>query len=207
MAKQEYKILRFEGGTNNKFDPRDIADNQNAFGALSVRHPGRLVKEGDAKNLYSKTNINGLTINSISGSPSAGGFTRGLGLFSFSHDYNMDSTPVEIDTDYIVINDANQIEVYDPNKDSSAGWADKFKLGSRDTTVKPEYYNVDGALRVCDSNFEVLGPMNRQLVLTQLFQFSLIDFLRIFYIDTKFLYIRSINWLIEYFSNYKCSKF
>ena len=155
MAKQEYKILRFEGGTNNKFDPRDIADNQNAFGALSVRHPGRLVKEGDAKNLYSKTNINGLAITPIDANPSTGGFTSGFGLFSFSHDYNMDSTPVEVDTDYIVINDANQIEVYDPNKDSSAGWADKFTLGSRNTTVKPEYYNVDGALRVCDSNFEV----------------------------------------------------
>ena len=168
MAKQEYKILRFEGGTNNKFDPRDIADNQNAFGALSVRHPGRLVKEGDAKNLYSKTNINGLTINSISGSPSTGGFTRGFGLFSFSHDYNMDSTPVEVDTDYIVINDANQIEVYDPNKDSSAGWADKFTLGSRTQTVKPEYYNVDGALRVCDSNFEVKDVnINTDLAITK----------------------------------------
>ena len=101
MAKQEYKILRFEGGTNNKFDPRDIGDNQNAFGALSVRHPGRLVKEGDAKNLYSKTNINGLQITPIDANPSTGGFTSGFGLFSFSHDYNMDSTPVEVDTDSV----------------------------------------------------------------------------------------------------------
>lgn len=168
MAKQEYKILEFHGGTNNKFDPRDIGDNQNAFGALSVRHPGRLVKEGDAKNLYSKTNINGLQIAPIDANPSTGGFTRGLGLFSFSHDYNMDSTPVEVDTDYIVINDANQIEVYDPNKDSSAGWADKFTLGSRNTTVKPEYYNVDGALRVCDSNFEVKDVnINTDLAITK----------------------------------------
>ena len=30
MPKQEYKILGFHGGTNNKFDARDIEDNQNA---------------------------------------------------------------------------------------------------------------------------------------------------------------------------------
>ena len=72
-------------------------------------------------------------------------------------DYNMDTPPVEIDTDYIVINDANEIDIYDPNKDGSADFRDnQFTLGSRTQTVKPEYYNVDGALRVCDSNFEVI---------------------------------------------------
>ena len=82
MAKQEYKILEFHGGTNNKFDPRDIGDNQNAFGALSVRHPGRLVKEGDAKNLYNKTGINNHAITAIDSDPSTGGFSKGFGLFS-----------------------------------------------------------------------------------------------------------------------------
>ena len=157
MAKQEYKILRFEGGTNTKFDPRDIGDNQNAFAALSVRNPGRLVKEGDAKNLYDKTGINNHAIGAINNTPSTGGFSKGFGLFSFSHDYNMDTPPVEIDTDYIVINDANEIDIYDPNKDGGADFRDnQFTLGSRTQTVKPEYYNVDGALRVCDSNFEVI---------------------------------------------------
>ena len=156
MAKQEYKILRFEGGTNDKFDPRDIGDNQNAFSALSVRNPGRLVKEGDAKNLYNKTGINNHAITAIDSDPSTGGFSKGFGLFSFSHDYNMDTPPVEVDTDYIVVNDANGIDIYDPNKNGGADFRDnQFTLGSRNTTVKPEYYNVDGALRVCDSNFEV----------------------------------------------------
>ena len=152
MAKQEYKILEFHGGTNNKFDARDIADNQNAQSSLSVRHPGRLVKEGDCKNLYSKTDLNGHAITNIT--TSTGGFEKGYGLFSFSHDYNMDSTPLELDTDFICINDANGIDIYDPNQ--STEWQpNKFLLGSRTATVKPEYYNVDGALRACDSNFEV----------------------------------------------------
>ena len=52
MAKQEYKILEFHGGTNNKFDARDIADNQNAQASLSVRRPGRLTTEGGFRNTY-----------------------------------------------------------------------------------------------------------------------------------------------------------
>ena len=155
MPKQEYKILEFHGGTNHKFDPRDIADNQNAYSQLSVNKVGRLVKEGDAKNLYNKTDINGHSITDITSFPvSNGGFTRGYGLFSFPHDYDMDSPPDEVNTDFICINDANGIDIYDPNQ--STEWQqNKFYLGSRVATVKPEYYNVDGALRVCDTNFSV----------------------------------------------------
>ena len=65
MAKQEYKILNFEGGTNNKYDPRDIAENQNTYSQFSVNKVGRLVKEGDAKNLYDKTNSNNHTITNV----------------------------------------------------------------------------------------------------------------------------------------------
>ena len=59
MAKQEYKILEFHGGTNSKSDPRDITENQNAFSQMSVDNPGRLVVEGSALSLYSKTDLNG----------------------------------------------------------------------------------------------------------------------------------------------------
>ena len=96
MAKQEYKILRFEGGTNTKFDPRDIGDNQNAFAALSVRNPGRLVKEGDAKNLYDKTGINNHAIGAINNTPSTGGFSKGFGLFSFSKTFLQGISPLRI---------------------------------------------------------------------------------------------------------------
>ena len=152
MPKQEHKILEFHGGSNNKFDPRDIAENQNESSIFSIRRPGRLVLEGAATTLYDKTDINGHTITDIDAT--SGGFEMGYGLFSFSHDYTMDSTPSEEDTDYICINDMNGIDIYDPNQ--STEWqTDKFLLGSRTATVKPEYYNGDGALRVCDSNFSV----------------------------------------------------
>ena len=148
--KQEYKILEFHGGTNNKMDPRDIADNQNVMSQFSVNNPGRLVKEGDAKNLYSKTDLNGHTITDITSV--SGGFQKACGLHLFSHDYDMEGD--EIDTEFICVNDANGIDIYDPNQ--STEWqANKLYLGSRTATVKPEYYNVDGALRVCDRNFAV----------------------------------------------------
>ena len=151
MPKQEYKIQSFHGGSNNKFDPRDIEDNQNAFSALSITNPGRLTLEGSAMTLYDKTDINGKTVNDITGNL---GFKAGHGLFSFSHDYDMESTPDEIDTEFIALNDGADIDIYDPNQ--STEWQEaKFKLGSRTATVKPSYYNVDGALRVCDSNFGV----------------------------------------------------
>ena len=65
MPKQEYKILEFHGGTNNLFDPRDIAENQNAFSQMSIGNPGRLTLEGGALSLYSKTSINPLTVTDV----------------------------------------------------------------------------------------------------------------------------------------------
>ena len=154
MAKQEYKILNFEGGTNNKYDPRDIAENQNTYSQFSVNKVGRLVKEGDAKNLYDKTNLNNHTITNVT--TDSGGFERSYGLHIFTHDFDMDSPPDEVSTEFICINDANGIDIYDPNKSGGADFRDNhFTLGSRTATVKPKYYNVDGGLRTCDSNFDI----------------------------------------------------
>jgi len=154
VPKQEHQILSFHEGTNNKFDPRDIEDAQNAFSQLSINSPGRLTMEGGALTLYSPTGINAHAISSGIAS-GTGGFTKGYGLFAFSHDFDMDATPDEVESEFIVTNDANQIEIYDPNKSDGAGWTDKFTLGARSSNVKPNYYNVDGALRACDSNFAV----------------------------------------------------
>ena len=166
MAKQEYKILEFHGGTNSKMDPRDIAENQNVVSQFSVNNPGRLVKEGDGKNLYDKTDLNGHTITDIT--TTSGGFEKGCGLHLFSHDYDMEGD--EVDTEFICVNDGNGIDIYDPNQ--STEWqANKLLLGSRTATVKPEYYNVDGALRVSDRNLEVsnrnLGVSNRNLAASE----------------------------------------
>ena len=168
MPKQEYKIQSFHGGTNNKFDPRDIEDNQNASSSLSIRNPGRLTLEGSAMTLYDKTTINPLTVTDVGAAGTQAdpqSFVAGYGLFAFSHDYDLDGD--EVDTEFVVSNDKSSINIYDPNK-SSPGWYSlgggasgagsgtaKFTVGSRLGTVKPAYYNVDGALRVCDSNFAV----------------------------------------------------
>lgn len=153
MPKQEYKILEFHGGTNNKFDPRDIAENQNTQASFSVRRPGRLTTEGGFKSTYHHSSVNGKAINDIDGTLA---FKAGYGLYMFSHDYDMDATPDEVDSFFIVTNDSVDIDIYDSNKSGGAGWNDaKFKLGSRVATVKPDYFNVDGGLRASDSNFGV----------------------------------------------------
>ena len=101
MAKQQHKILQFHGGSNNKFDPRDIREDQNVTAQLSVRNPGRLVMEGAGLTPYTPSQINGKTINDITGTQ---GFKRGYGLFSFSHDFDMetaaDGSPDEIATEF-----------------------------------------------------------------------------------------------------------
>ena len=163
MPKQEYKIQSFHGGSNNKFDPRDIGDDQNAVSRLSVRNPGRLTTEGSAMTLYDKTTINPLTVTDVGANPQS--FVPGYGLFAFSHDYDLDGD--EVDTEFIVSNDKSSINIYDPNK-STPGWYSlgggasgagsgtaKFTVGSREATVKPSYYNVHGAFRACDSNFSL----------------------------------------------------
>ena len=163
MPKQEHKIQSFHGGTNNKFDPRDIGDDQNEKSQFSIRNPGRLTLEGSAMTLYDKTNVSPVTVTDVGAAGTQAdpqSFVSGYGLFTFSHDYDMDATPDEVDTEFIVTNDQSSINIYDPNK-SSPGWYNldggtaKFTVGSRLGTVKPVYYNVDGALRVCDSNFAV----------------------------------------------------
>ena len=124
MPKQEYKILEFHGGTNFNFDAKDIADNQNVQSQLSVKNPGRLTAEGAALSLYggASATINGKSINDIT---TTSGFKAGYGLFTFPHDYDMEGD--EIDTNYIVINDAADIDIYDPNQ--STQWQEaKFTL-------------------------------------------------------------------------------
>ena len=168
MPKQEHKILEFHGGSNTRFDARDINPNQNARSALAINSPGKIITEGSSQTLYDKTSISGKTISDITAGTNKA-FKSGYGLFAFSHDYDMDSTPGEVDTEFIVTNDGSDIDIYDPNKSGGAGWRDaSFTLGARTSTVKPEYYNVDGALRACDSNFGVTDvAINTDLAATK----------------------------------------
>jgi len=115
MPKQEHKILSFHGGTNLKFDARDIGDDQNAKSQFAIRNPGRLTFEGSAMTIYDKTNVSPVTVTDVGASP--GSFVPGYGLFAFSHDYDMDATPDEVDTEFLVTNDQSSINIYDPNLD------------------------------------------------------------------------------------------
>ena len=60
MAKKVYKIEAFEGGINQKYDPRDIKDNQleEAFN-VDVSNPGRIVMTGDGAADYVTLNSRG----------------------------------------------------------------------------------------------------------------------------------------------------
>ena len=57
MAKKVYKIEAFEGGINQKADPRDIKDNQleEAFN-VDVSNPGRITMTGDGLSGYVNVN-------------------------------------------------------------------------------------------------------------------------------------------------------
>lgn len=170
MAKKVYKIEAFEGGINQKSDPRDIKDNQleEAFN-VDVSNPGRITMTGDGTSDYNNFNSKRTTVtpntnNSILNNSI--NLTPGYGLFSFSHDYNMADTPSEVASDFICINDGAHIHIWDSCYDSTAGtdeWlTSKITLGKAHFNgngdewiekVKPIYYKADNGLRVCDGQF------------------------------------------------------
>jgi len=190
VAKKVYKIEAFEGGINQKYDPRDIEDNQleEAFN-VDVSNPGRILMTGDGAadyvtlnsrgNLVSPAAENNLLLNAMN-------LTAGYGLFAFSHDYNMfgvdnsdgsSAAPVEVETDFLCINDGAHIHIWDAchtNADTTPGdlsnddndmWLTQaITLGKSHAVgdlgdvefvekVKPVYYKADNGLRVCDGQF------------------------------------------------------
>ena len=181
MAKKVYKVEAFEGGLNQKADPRDIEDNQfeELFNA-DVSRKGRITLPGNALSTYSTTTILGGT-ESPSDNPNSiqyenGGLTSGYGLFAFAHDYNMrglatgedypDNVPNNLETDFICINDGAAIDIWDSchTDDSSmevdkSRWINKaIQLGPIDRAqnlgkIKATYYKADNGLRACDGTF------------------------------------------------------
>ena len=181
MAKKVYKVEAFEGGINQKANPRDIEDNQfeELFNA-DVSKKGRITLPGNALSVYK-------TINALGGEESTGdnpniitnensGLTSGYGLFSFAHDYNMKglgsnenyptTKPDSLETDFICINDGAAIDIWDSSHSddvsviiSKAIWIEEaIKLGPTLRTqklgkIKPTYYKADNGLRVCDGSF------------------------------------------------------
>ena len=126
MAKKVYKIEAFEGGINQKADPRDIKDNQleEAFN-VDVSNPGRITMTGDGLSGYVNVNAKNQQVSPTEDSSSllinGSNLTNGYGLFTFSHDYNMADTPSEVASDFICINDGAKIHIWDSCYDSVAG--------------------------------------------------------------------------------------
>jgi len=171
VPKEIYKIEAFEGGINQKADPRDIADNQleEAFN-VDVSNPGRITMTGDGTSPYVNINAKSKQVSPSEDSSSLlinnSNLTNGYGLFTFSHDYNMADTPSEVASDFICINDGAKIHIWDSCYDSVAGtdqWLlSKINLGESNFNgngdewiekVKPIYYKADNGLRVCDGQF------------------------------------------------------
>ena len=179
MAKKVLKIEAFECGINQKYDPRDINDNQleEAFN-VDVSNPGRITMTGDGAAEYSHLTVKGNYVTPDSDSEdllNGMNLTRGYGLFSFSHDYNMKGllanetdNPDEVEVDFLCINDGADIHIWDScHNPTPTGindvWISKaITLGKAHANgagdefvekVKPVYYKADNGLRACDGQF------------------------------------------------------
>ena len=140
MPKQEYQIVEFHGGSNNKADPRDIPDKQNVFSAISVRNPGKLGIDGSFKSKYAASIDNHQ------------GIWEGRGLFFALTDrtiknyitYLAQASSSNTVGDGAMFNlDGKNIQAY-----SDGAWiADVLELGKVDTDYQSSYHYAYGGLR------------------------------------------------------------
>tara|TARA_R110000744_G_scaffold133783_1_gene242339 strand:- start:377 stop:3295 length:2919 start_codon:yes stop_codon:yes gene_type:complete len=178
MAGKQHLVLNsFHNGLNTKINSRDIADDNLAISDnISVDDVGRLTMSGVpvAVSLSSHPTMN------------AGNFVDGYNLFRFSSDYNTSTTgsvaagSILADTNYIIIwNDADGKFYWLPGTttwetitalDLSSNHWGTYAGGQFTYHAIPNYYYVDGALRVCDTVFTNLtnpnywiGTINRVL--------------------------------------------
>ena len=153
MPKQIHKIDQFHGGLNTNSDPRDIADNElsTALGVMVDELGTIRMLGGDAEHA-SETGAAGAHACAIS---------NGYGLFAWNHD-RIDGHTVSAGSDddetgenYLALSDADttgKVHIY---ADSDDTWGTPI-TGFGDNTAgtrKDVFYSVDGALRVCDSEF------------------------------------------------------
>ena len=147
MPKQLYKITQFHGGLNSNSDARDIAENElsEATDVMvdelgKIRMMGGTIAQGAANR--------------------ANAITPGYGLFQFSHDRidgHTAGSGAETGTDYLVFSDSDTTGVISIYELDQPLWGNPI-TGLTDNTSstgqrKDVFYVVDGALRVCDSEF------------------------------------------------------
>ena len=148
MPKQLYKIVQFHGGLNSNSDARDIAENELSDATdVMVDELGKIRMMGGT---------------STSSMPAArpNAITPGYGLFQFSHDRidgHTAGSGAETGTDYLVFSDSDttgKVSIYELDQPL---WGEPITdLANNDSGTgqrKDVFYAVDGALRVCDSEF------------------------------------------------------
>lgn len=150
MPKQIHKVDEFHGGINENADPRDILNNELAAAEnVAVNELGKIRMIGGV------TNANG------GNEPSDADTVAGYGLFSFSSDFSgaNTGTPANTQTNYLAVADTNDSSA---TKIDIAAEGGSFTPSKMDTTIVGgsgnasgaiDYYHVDGALRVSDTNF------------------------------------------------------
>ena len=151
MPKQIWKIDEFHGGINDNADPRDILNNELAAAEnVAVNELGKIRMLGGIANAHT--------------APSDATLSAGYGLLSFSHDMDGaddDSDIAVSQTNYLAISDnsedSDSKSVIDISASSGAfsnGHTDNHGIGlSGAVNAKPDFYYIDGAIRVCDTTF------------------------------------------------------
>lgn len=166
MPKKVHEINPFHGGINNKDDQRDIADSQ-LVEALNVKADSR----GTLKL------IGNLVEYSQDWASAADGTTHvypGYGFFRFSSDANAagSSGADQYNTNYLIAWSEEDHSFYwyygttwakiidlERAANSTLGWGRVSAAGGR----KPTFSYANGALRICDANFNNLTNVNRWL--------------------------------------------
>ena len=156
MPKQIWKIDEFHGGINDNADPRDILNNE-----LAVAENVAVNELGKIKMLGGQAATNG------GNSPSDAEIhddTAGYGLFTFNSDFTgaNTGTPANTPTSYIAVADVNDAGTgsdteVDVAAEGGAFTPSKVKLeiatNAGDENAPVDFYHVDGALRVSDTDF------------------------------------------------------
>ena len=157
MPKQIWKIDEFHGGINDNADPRDILNNELAAAEnVAVNELGKIRMLGGVANVHT--------------APTDADLSAGYGLFSFSHDMAGADVTGEIaiaQTNYLALSDVEATDAAASDSTSSVidlaaaggAWSDggtnnQGLTFSYAVNGKPDFYYIDGALRVSDAGFD-----------------------------------------------------
>ena len=159
MPKQIWKIDEFHGGINDNADPRDILNNELAAAEnVAVNELGKIRMLGGVADVHT--------------APTDADLSAGYGLFSFSHDMAGADVTGEIaiaQTNYLALSDVEASTPITGGTDTTTSVIDLAAAGgawsdggsnnqgltfSYAVNGKPDFYYIDGALRVSDAGFD-----------------------------------------------------